>query len=89
MTKINLDSGVTLADSKGMTKEQINAGLKTVLAIAESIRELGSVPSGHLYAHLMGSLTLESYEKIIQILVNQDLVKKHPSHLLEWIGPAK
>jgi transcriptional regulator CtsR len=69
-----------------MTKEQINGGLQVVQAIAEAIRELKQVPSGKLYAMVMGKLSLEQYEKVIQILVDARLVKKHQSHLLEWIG---
>ena len=33
------------------------AVLQVVVAIAQTIRSLGSVPSGHLYARVMGTLS--------------------------------
>lgn len=58
------------------------------MAIADCIRRLGSVPSGHLYARLMGHMSLETYEALIGILIEAGKVKRHPSHLLVWIGPS-
>jgi hypothetical protein len=63
------------------------AALKIGLAVAESIRELGEVPSGHLYAPLMGRLSLSAYESIIGVLKNAHLVAESPAHLLTWTGP--
>jgi len=62
------------------------AAAGAMLAIAECIRELGSVPSGHLYARLMEYMSIETYEKLIGILVEAGKIKRHPSHLLEWVG---
>jgi hypothetical protein len=56
-------------------------------AIAESIRELGQVPSGHLYARLMGIMDLHQYEQVIELLIDARLVERDRSHLLRWIGP--
>jgi hypothetical protein len=70
-----------------MNKEQLSAGLKTVLAVAQAIRELGSVPSGHLYARLMGVLSLDQYNKIIDILKKQGLVVE-AHHELKWVEPS-
>ena len=61
------------------------AGL--IAAVAETIRDLGSVPSGHLYAQLMGHMSFESYEAIIGWLVRSGVVRREPSHLLVWTGP--
>lgn len=36
-----------------VTPSQLAAGLRTIQAVAEAIREVGEVPSGHLYAAVM------------------------------------
>lgn len=68
------------------TRDQIAAALKTVQAVAEAIKELGSVPSGELYAQLMGHLSLSAYTRVIDTLKRTGLVKES-NHLLTWIGP--
>lgn len=65
------------------------AAAGAALALAECIRDLGSVPSGHLYACVMGYMSLETYEALIGILVDAGKVRRHPSHLLEWVGPQR
>lgn len=70
------------------TKRQIQAALEVTRAIAETIRELKEVPSGQLYAHVMGSMSLHQYEQIINALVNAGLVERTDSHLLRWIEPT-
>ncbi len=67
---------------------QAQAATGAVLAVAECIRELGTVPSGHLYARLMGHMSADAYQGVIAALVRAGLVRQHPSHLLEWIGPS-
>ena len=69
-----------------VTKERLAAGVQAIAAVAEAIKELGSVPSGHFYVRLMDHFTLEQYEKVIGILVRADLVS-NKNHLLTWIGP--
>lgn len=59
------------------TEAEIRAGLRQVATIAEAIRELGSVPSGHL--------SLESYNKVIAMLVETKLVSQD-HYMLTWIG---
>lgn len=66
---------------------KLKAAVAIARAVAEAIRELGSVPSGHLYAQLMGHMSLEIYERVIDTLVKTGLVRKDRSHLLTWIGP--
>ncbi len=58
-----------------------------VAAVAEAIRELKSVPSGHLYARLMGKLTLDEYESILDAIKKAGLISEDRSNLLTWIGP--
>lgn len=68
-----------------MTKSE--AAVSAVLAVAEAIRSLGSVPSGHLYAQLMGHLTLEQYTSIIGALKGAGVVTEQ-NHLLTWKEPV-
>jgi hypothetical protein len=68
------------------TKEQVGAAITAIKAIADAIRELGEVPSGHLYAQLMGKMSLADYTKVIDILKGATLVSES-GNLLKWIGP--
>ena len=68
-------------------KEQIRAAIEIVRLLADTIRQLKRVPSGELYAHVMGSMDLATYERVIQTLKNTGLVAES-SHMLEWRGPS-
>ena len=68
------------------THHEVKAALGIIQAVAEAIRELGEVPSGHLYANLMGQLSLEQYEHILGILKGAGLVRQSNAHLLTWVG---
>lgn len=70
------------------TTSKAIAVVRVAHAVAETIRELGQVPSGHLYARLMGVMELHQYEQVIGLLVDARLVERDRSHLLRWIGPA-
>lgn len=67
-----------------MTNQE-KAAVEIVLAVGSAIKELGSVPNGHLYARLMGQMSLETYNKIIALLVKTGAVK-NDNHLLTWVG---
>jgi hypothetical protein len=67
-------------------RARIHSGVEATLWVAEAIRELGSVPSGHLYANLLGHLTLENYKSIIRTLRGAGLVEES-NHVLTWVGP--
>ena len=69
-----------------VTNTDLVAAFKTVLAVAEAIREAGSIPSGQLYAALLGRIDLAGYTKIIDILKRQGLISED-NHLLRWVGP--
>lgn len=69
------------------TKRQIRGFMEICLAVADAIKALGPVPSGHLYAQLMGHMDLTTYQRIIDTLVNAEVVRRDPSHLLTWVGP--
>lgn len=69
------------------TPAQRTAAFNIVLSVAEAIRDLKSVPSSHLYAHLMGQMTLDQYNFVISTLKGAGVVTES-GHLLTWTGPA-
>ena len=69
-----------------MTKEQIGSTLLAVAALAEAIRTLGEIPSGHLYAQVCGELDMTAYQSAIATLKRAGLVAER-NHLLTWVGP--
>jgi hypothetical protein len=73
-----------------ISKTQIAAAFEILRAVADTIRELGEVPSSHLYARLTGTLSLQEYQQVITTLKNAGLVAESDAHLhlLRWTGPA-
>lgn len=70
------------------TDKAVEAAIEIAKAVADTIQELERVPSGVLYAQLMGHMSLATYEKIIDILKRGKVIEeKH--HELIWIGPPK
>lgn len=61
------------------------AALLAAIAIAEAIREAERIPSGTLYAMLVGKIDLEGYGRIIRSLQNAGLIKV-TAHELIWTG---
>lgn len=70
-----------------ITKDQVTAYIQTVRAIADAIKEMGSVPAGTIYATVMSVMGLPAFERIIGTLTSAKLVKRDPSGMLHWIGP--
>jgi hypothetical protein len=68
--------------------DTIKAAIGVLAALAEVIRAKGSISAGELYAHVCGTLSLETYESAIGLLIRSSLVKREASHLLTWIGPT-
>ena len=67
-------------------KNQIKAALEITTAIGGAIRELKSVPAGHLYAQTASKLTLEQFDGAVGLLVKSGCVRRDPSGMLTWIG---
>jgi hypothetical protein len=67
------------------TKAQAEAALQILVALAEAIRDLGTVPAGHLYAQVMGQLDLPSFDAAIGQLIGAGLIERD-GHLLKWKG---
>ena len=68
---------------KALTQDQ--AAVEIIMAVAEAIRSLGSVPSGHLYARVMPFMNLDAYTRVIETLKRAGLVTEK-NHLLTWVG---
>jgi len=68
------------------TKQQVQAVFDVLVAITEVIRTKGEVPSGDLYASVMGSIDLQTYERILSTIKGSGLVLEK-NHLLVWVGP--
>ena len=69
-----------------ITNEEVHAGLNVIRAVADAIKEAGQIPSGHLYAAMMGFVDLCAFEKIISLLKRSHLVEEQPGNLLVWKG---
>jgi hypothetical protein len=67
--------------------EKVHAAIRVLSALAETIRSLGSVPSGHLYAQVLGQLDLADYQAAIGHLVRAGLVEEGADRVLVWVGP--
>ena len=67
----------------------MQAGFTLLHALSETIRFLGEVPSGDIYARLAGRITLGDYEQAISILKRSGLVTETRSHLLRWNKSAE
>jgi len=59
--------------------------MRVVQIIAEAIRKLGRIPSGHLYAQVMGALTLDQYQGVIGTLERSGVIEVK-NHELIWKG---
>jgi hypothetical protein len=68
-----------------MSNAQVNAAVQVVIAVGQAIRDLKSVPSGHLYTHLSSQMDLDTYNKVIGVLVKTGAVTNE-NHLLTWVG---
>ena len=68
-----------------MDEKTKRAAAAILLAIGDVIKELGEVPSGHLYARLMGHMSLDSYNKCIAALKDAGLVTES-NYVLRWVG---
>jgi hypothetical protein len=75
-----------MGNSPRPTSAQIRAALAMTIAVSETIRELGEVPAGTLYATLMSRVDLAGFEAMIRNLKNAGLVAEKAS-LLTWVGP--
>lgn len=66
------------------TNQQAIAALSAILdAITEAVNSSpNGLPSGHLYASLMGKMTLDQYNQIIGALIRAGRIKQNANFLL-------
>lgn len=69
-----------------VTKQEIRSAIRITQALGHTIRELGSIPSGQLYAQVMGRLTLPEYNAAIGVLVHADVITRGADNVLTWKG---
>lgn len=67
-----------------MNPQEAKAGLAMIQAVAETIREFGTCPTGPMYAALMGRVSLEGFEKILGILERAGLIKRD-GNMVTWV----
>jgi hypothetical protein len=69
------------------TPAELKNGISILTAVAEAIRELGEIPSGTLYALLVGRVTKEGYDRMLVTLTNAGLIEVQPNFMIRWVGP--
>jgi len=70
-----------------MNEEQkMKAAVEIMKAVASAVKDLGSIPSGHLYAQLMGRMSLDSYEKMTGVLQRMGIISIDRNHLVTYTG---
>ena len=69
--------------SKAITQAEVSAAISSIKALADAIKDLGEVPAGHLYAGVMGVMSLVNFDKAIGILVRGGIITRS-GDLLKW-----
>lgn len=71
-----------------LTAEQALALFDVLKAVTEAIKGTGKqgLPNGHLYAQVMGSVSLDAYNSIIAMIKKAGLIKEE-FNVLYYIGP--
>jgi hypothetical protein len=82
---MNIDA---IMNPRTPSKAELLAALKLTVAVTETIREAGKsgIPSGHLYANLIGHVTLEGYQSMIARIKGAALCEER-GNVLYWTGP--
>ena len=71
----------------GPEKPRPTSEIEVLLAVCEAIRVAGEIPSGTLYAMLIGVVTIEAFETCLAILKGSGLVSVK-GHVVRWVGPT-
>ncbi len=77
----------SMQSAKPMSKKEVaSAAMRLALAVAEAIKAVGRIPSGHLYALFMEKgMTIETYEAIVGCLKRSRVVREVANELI-WNG---
>ena len=68
-----------------VTTENIQSALKVMVAAVEAIKDAGQIPSGHLYAAMMGTLSQSSYDAMLRQILRTGLVRQDGDVLI-YVG---
>ena len=66
-------------------QKEIAAAINVLKILSETIRELGRVPNGELWAGCMSKLSFNDYTQAINIIKGAGIVKEE-NNVLIWIG---
>ena len=67
------------------TSDQMSFGLDLIRAIIETVQELKSAPVGPLYMAFMGSMDLDTFNRLLDFVLKTKLVRRD-GDLLVWVG---
>ena len=81
-----MDARQILNPTPAPSANQKKAAVALVFAVAETIREVGEVPSGTLYTMLMDKISYTDFNHLLGILKGSGMVEDR-DHLLVWVGP--
>lgn len=70
----------------GPAKPRPTSEVEVLLAVCEAIRVAESIPAGHLYAQLIGVVSIEAFETCLAILNGSGLVSVK-GNVVRWTGP--
>ena len=71
--------------NQNVTPAEVKTAIKIMAAVASSVKELGRVPSGHVYAMLMGRMDFQQFQAMENCLLKTGLVKKEGDEYV-WKG---
>lgn len=66
-------------------KQAIRARIQICCALRDAIKDLGSIPSGHLYANVCSSIDLQTFTWAIEQMKAAGLIEER-NHLLVFVG---
>jgi hypothetical protein len=65
------------------TKQTVEFAVDILILLGDTIKLAGRIPSGQLYAQVMGCVELASYQAMIDTLKRCELVREE-NHVLIW-----
>ena len=68
-----------------MKREQAEKLVNFMIEIAKAIRDTAGIPNGHLYAQVMGKMSFDQYQDMIETMKRMGLIKEE-NHLLTYAG---
>lgn len=68
-----------------MSRAAIIAAVEILATVAILIKKVGPIPAGHVYAQVMGTMSLSQFESIINTLERQRIIKQE-NFLLTFIA---